>query len=109
LDGKSIVPLLRDSNAAWPYAAVTSHGFKNHTVRTEDWRYIRYANGEDELYNETSDPLEYTNLARDAKYAAKIQELARYLPAVDAPNLPGAEGGNGKGKGNAKNRAKDNE
>ena len=43
--------------------AITTHGLKNHTVRTEGWRYIRYANGEEELYDETADPLEYTNLA----------------------------------------------
>jgi arylsulfatase A-like enzyme len=112
LDGKSIAPLLRDSKTAWPHAAITTHGFKNHTVRTEDWRYIRYANGDEELYNETADPLEYNNLARDGKYAAKIQELARHLPTTDAANLPGAGGGNGKanenGKVKVKNQKKNN-
>ena len=88
LDGKSIAPLLLDSQAAWPHPAITTHGMKNHTVRTEEWRYIRYANGEEELYDEVADPLEYTNLAGDVKYAAKKQELAGYLPQADAPNLP---------------------
>ena len=45
---------------------ITTHGFKNHTVRTEGWRNIRYANGDEELYDEAADPLEYTNLASAA-------------------------------------------
>lgn len=96
LDGKSIANLLRNSEDAWPDAAVTTHGLKNHTVRTQNWRYIRYANGEEELYDEITDPLEYKNLAGDAKYSSTKQELARSLPVRNAPNLPGAEGGNGK-------------
>ena len=38
----------------------------NHTVRTEDWRYIRYADGGEELYDETKDPYEWTNRATEA-------------------------------------------
>jgi arylsulfatase A-like enzyme len=101
LDGKSIAGLLRNPDTPWSHPAITTHGFKNHTVRTENWRYIRYANGEEEFYDETADPLEYTNLAGIAKYSDKKQELAGLLPISDAPNLPGAEGGNGK---NNKNR-----
>lgn len=99
LEGRSLVPLLRDPQAAWGFPAVTTHGYKNHTVRTEDWRYIRYADGSEELYDEAADPLEYKNLAGRSEYAARKEELSRWLPRQNAKNLPGAEGmGNSKKK-----------
>ncbi|MDP1795921.1 MAG: DUF4976 domain-containing protein, partial [Planctomycetaceae bacterium] len=105
LDGHSFAALLKDPQSAWDHPAITTHGFKNHTVRTEGWRYIRYANGEEELYDEATDPLEYTNLATNPAHAARKAELAKLLPKSDAPNLPGAEGGNGGG-GKKKAKAK---
>ena len=84
--------MLADPQAAWKEPAVTTHGFKNHAVRSEDWRYIRYADGSEELYDKTADPLEYKNLAEKPEYAARKAELARALPAVehdDVPNNPG--------------------
>jgi hypothetical protein len=68
--------------------AITTHGFKNHAVRSDGWRYIRYENGDEELYDATADPLEYVNLAGQAEHAARKVELARWLPKTDAPNLP---------------------
>ena len=100
LEGRSIVPLLKDPAAGWDTPAITTHGFKNHTVRTEGWRYIRYANGDEELYDEAADPLEYNNLAGSAGYAARKSELARWLPKTDAANLPGG-GEAGKQERNA--------
>jgi len=50
-------------------------------VRSEHWRYIRYADGSEELYDHDADSLEWTNLARDARYATVRQELARWMPA----------------------------
>lgn len=51
LDGESLVPLLRDPNMRTGRAIVTTHGFKNHAVRSDKWRYIRYADGSEELYS----------------------------------------------------------
>ena len=65
-------------------------------MRTEGWRYIRYANGDEELYDEAADPLEWTNLAQSGDHAARKAELARWLPKTDAANLPG--GGEGAKK-----------
>jgi arylsulfatase A-like enzyme len=95
LEGRDISPLLKNPQASWNSAAITTHGFKNHTVRTEGWRYIRYANGEEELYDEAADPREYTNLAGKPEHAARKAELAKLLPKSDAPNLPGAGDGAG--------------
>lgn len=95
LDGRDISPLLKDPAAAWDHPAITTHGLENHTVRTEDWRYIRYADGSEELYHNAVDPLEYTNLAGRSEHATTKAMLAKMLPAKNAPNLPGA----GKGEG----------
>lgn len=35
---------------------------KNFAVRSKDWRYIRYENGQEELYDLSNDPHEFTNL-----------------------------------------------
>ena len=88
LDGTSIAPLLRDPQAAWDRPAITTHGIKNHTVRSEGWRYIRYADGSEELYDETADPLEYANLSDDPEHDARKAELATWLPSTNAANLP---------------------
>ena len=121
LEGKSILPLLRDPKATWDTPALTTHEFNNHGVRSEGWRYIRYNNGDEELYDETKDPLEYTNLAKDTTFEEKKAELAKMLPKNNAPTPPGKKGGGdgdgdgdgaggGKGKGkNKKNKAKNAE
>ena len=64
LDGKSIRALAgRPQAPPGTTPALTTHGYKNHAVRSEGWRYIRYVDGGEELYDETNDPLEYKNLA----------------------------------------------
>jgi arylsulfatase A-like enzyme len=89
VEGRSIRSLLADPQAAWDEPALTTFGFKNHAVRSEGWRYIRYANGDEELYDERQDPYEWTNLAGKPEYADRIRELARRLPARDAPEITG--------------------
>ena len=83
-------PLLKDPKAEWDLPAITTHGRKNHAVRSEGWRYIHYANGDEELYDTIADPLEYTNLAERPEQAARKATLAKWLPQTDAPNLPGS-------------------
>jgi hypothetical protein len=57
-DGKSIVPLLRNPMARWESPALMTYGRGNHAVRSSRWRYIRYADGSEELYDHRSDPNE---------------------------------------------------
>ena len=68
--------------------AVTTHGRNNHAVRTEKWRYIRYADGGEELYDHDADPLEWKNLAKDGRFADVKAELAKRLPVTNAPDAP---------------------
>lgn len=87
LDGKSLVPLLKDPSHAWDKPALTTHGQGNHTLRTERWRYIRYADGGEELYDHENDPNEWTNLADMPAFTMVKSELARALPKTDAVPL----------------------
>ena len=80
VQGPSFKSLLSDPVAKWETPAITTHGRNNHGVRTERWRYIRYANGDEELYDHDADPHEWTNLAKDEKHAATKKELAKWLP-----------------------------
>ncbi len=91
LDGRSLVRLLRNPEAEWARPAITTHGYKKHAVRTERWRYIRYADGSEELYDHSKDPYEWTNLAERPEYARIKEELAAWLPRSDAPPAPTAK------------------
>ena len=69
-------------------AAKVTYGRGNHAVRSERWRYIRYADGSEELYDHTRDPHEWTNLAGDPKHAAVIAQHKKWLPQKNAPPQP---------------------
>jgi len=103
VEGTSIKSLLLDPQAPWDKPAITTHEFKNHAVRSEGWRYIRYAGGGEELYDEATDPEEWKNLAGDPAFAQKKAELGKWLPASNSPEAKSAKkGGQGKGKGKGK-------
>ena len=85
VEGVSIRALLADPQADWKAAALTTHGFNNHAVRTKQWRYIRYADGGEELYDHTSDPLEWTNLAGKEQSAPTRGQLSALLPKSNKP------------------------
>jgi arylsulfatase A-like enzyme len=91
-EGQSLAPQLKDAKAPRERPAVTTHNPGNHAVRTMKWRYIRYVDGSEELYDEEKDPHEWTNLASDPTLTAVKQQLAKWLPAATAPPLPGSAG-----------------
>ena len=51
LEGHSLVPQLKDADAPRRLAGDHHAQPGNHAVRTERWRYIRYADGCEELYD----------------------------------------------------------
>lgn len=104
-EGRSLRPLLAQPDAPWDYPSVTTHGRNNHAVRSERWRYIRYADGSEELYDHDADPLEWKNLAGDAQLAGVKQALARWLPTVNAPDAPTVQEQEGKAPKAAKKGA----
>ncbi len=85
-DGISLVPWLRDPSLPRRRPAVTSRRWWNgkhadHAVRSQRWRYIRYHDGSEELYDHHADPNEWTNVAADPRHAAVMAEQARWLPS----------------------------
>lgn len=90
LEGHSLLPQLRDANAPRPWPAITTHNLGNHGVRSEKWRYIRYADGSEELYDLQKDPNEWTNLAKDPQYKPVIAQHTQWLPKVNLPPAPGS-------------------
>lgn len=90
LEGHSLVPQLNDADAPREHPAITTHNQGNHAISTERWRYIRYADGSEELYDLRDDPHEWTNLAGDADYAETKRDLARWLPKTNLPLAPGS-------------------
>jgi arylsulfatase A-like enzyme len=90
LEGHSLQPLLEDADAPREWPAITTHNQGNHGIRTERWRYIRYADGSEELYDTQTDPHEWRNLAADPKLADVLSEHRRWLPKIDVPPAPGS-------------------
>jgi arylsulfatase A-like enzyme len=90
LEGHNLGPQLADASAPRLWPAITTCNQGNHAVRTERWRYIRYADGSEELYDMESDPNEWTNLARESRYEDVIRDHARWLPKIDAAPVSGS-------------------
>ena len=86
LDGVSLVPLLNNPDASWDRPALSTFEEGNHAVRSERYRYIRYFDGSEELYDHENDPGEWVNLADDPQYASAKTELALWLPMEDTPD-----------------------
>ncbi|MBN2412422.1 sulfatase [candidate division KSB1 bacterium] len=89
LEGTSLLPLLKDPAAEWDSPTLTTYGRNNHTIRSKEWRYIRYADGSEELYDHKNDELEWTNLTAKPEYEEIKKELARWLPGINAPDVEG--------------------
>jgi arylsulfatase A-like enzyme len=88
LDGLSLVPLLKCSNAPRDRPALTTYQRGNHAVSGERYRLIHYQDGSEEFYDITEDPHEWTNLAGNPDYDAARKRLANWLPKIDAPGAP---------------------
>lgn len=85
VDGASLVPLLKDPARKRAEPAITTWGRGNYAIRTRNWRYIRYFDGSEELYNHEDDPQEWHNLAASPSMAAQKKKLAGWLPEREAP------------------------
>ena len=85
IDGLSLVSQLNNHSTPLSGPAICSWGRGNYTVRTEAWRYIRYYDGSEELYDHTRDSDEWTNLGKRPEYNAVKEMLAARLPGMEVP------------------------
>ena len=89
LEGLSLAPWLRGEvpNRARP--VLTTWGRGNHALRSPRWRYIRYADGSEELYDHENDPDDWHNLAADPKpeHEQVMAGLRKWFPAREAPQV----------------------
>jgi N-acetylglucosamine-6-sulfatase len=85
VDGKSLLLLLNNNDAAWRDALLIEHwpteegvGSKIpefYAIRTMEWKYVEYSTGETELFDLKNDPYELENLASFAAYTNIKAEL----------------------------------
>ena len=93
IDGESMLPLLKDSHAAWRDDLLFEHwpteeGVGSmipefHAVRNSQWKYVEYSTGEKELYDLVNDPFELNNLAGKQKYQEIEAKLAARLAELE--------------------------
>ncbi len=92
LEGMSLRPLLEDPKAAWERPSITTYGENYFSARDERYRYIRYPDGSEELYDHQTDPHEFANLANQAEMKAAKAKLAKWMPKTWAKSLGGRLG-----------------
>jgi arylsulfatase A-like enzyme len=80
VDGESLIPIVKDQSVRLEDPTIIAWGRGNYSVRTKQYRYIRYFDGGEELYNHKVDPNEWKNLASDVEYLSLKNELASHLP-----------------------------
>ena len=91
LEGHSLLPQLKNANAPRRWPAITTQNHDNHGIRTERWRYIRYADGSEELYDMKADPNEWANLADAPEHTAVKEDLAQWIPSPSAKPAPNSK------------------
>jgi uncharacterized sulfatase len=86
LEGQSFMPLLDNPARPWKSAAFTQvsapNGIVGRSIRTDRYRYVRWEGPypDEELYDESGDPREFTNLARfPDKHKATLDQLRGVL------------------------------
>ncbi|MBF0199023.1 MAG: sulfatase-like hydrolase/transferase [Planctomycetes bacterium] len=84
LHGKSAMELVKNPEREWKEPAFMTYGYKNHALRSKRWRYIRYADGSEELYDHESDPNEWLNLASLPEHREIIAEFRKSIPQDNA-------------------------
>ena len=83
LQGESFQTLLENPESSWARPALTSTTAGNHTVRSDRWRYIRYKDGSEELYDHENDPHEWHNLAKDPNMSSIKKEHGEWIDRLN--------------------------
>jgi arylsulfatase A-like enzyme len=89
-EGRNIAPLLENPEMEW-YPALTTMGYQNHSIRSDQYRYNIWSDGTEELYDHSTDPLERTNLITKPEYNEIIKEHKKWLPEINVKGFPAIE------------------
>lgn len=87
-DGTSLKPLFENVETKWN-PAITTFGEGFVSVRGERFRYIRYPDGSEELYDHSNDPHELNNIQANPQFKKIKKKLAKYIPDKFAKEIPG--------------------
>lgn len=93
LDGIDLTPVLEGRSLERGAPVISTYGRGSHSLRDERYRYIRYRNGDEELYDLDMDPYEWTNLASDPELSGVKQGFQKWLPTENAPEVKMVPGG----------------
>ena len=88
MDGISLVPVLKNPKYKWDRPGLTTYGEGYSSVRSVQYRYIRYPDGTEELYDHYKDPYEHVNLAGRSEMKPVISKLAKSIPAHFEKSIP---------------------
>lgn len=113
-EGRDLLPLLGSSTVPWrrefvfeqaniprsqlpPLRGVSARavdGIPSYCgIRSETYSYVRYATGEEELYDLSRDPHQLENLAAERRMASRLREFRQRVKTLCAPGPPSAPGG----------------
>ncbi len=83
LNGVDLAPVLSGErrDRGRPVISTLYRGF--HSVRNDQYRYIRYPDGTTELYDLKKDPWEWSNLSGSDRYAPIMKELNSWIPSTE--------------------------
>jgi arylsulfatase A-like enzyme len=82
LDGESLVPTLENPDQASDREVIISNlQAHEYAITNRDWRYIRYGDGQEELYDHNNDPNEWDNLANEPAYQSIRADMRSKAPA----------------------------
>ncbi|HRP05718.1 MAG TPA: sulfatase-like hydrolase/transferase, partial [Opitutaceae bacterium] len=87
LDGVDLAPILRGNRSDRGQPVLSTYGPGCHSIRDDRFRYTRYRNGDEELYDHANDPHEWRNLASNPGYEREKRRLAQWIPDHDAREI----------------------
>lgn len=79
-EGDSLATILHEPASSRKVPAISVNGPGNFSVRFEKWHFIQYRDGSIELYDISTDPHEWFNIASDNK--GIVRRLAEFIPTT---------------------------